>query len=315
VCGGFQTSTWQAFIPLLVPREEMLDAVKLNSVQFTLARALGPAVAGLVLVRWGSGVAIFANGVTYLLVIVVLVVVEPRETPMMAPDTKVFQALREGASFVWGNLPYRVALLIAFFGAVFGQSIQHQSAAISRRIFGHSSKDSAWLLTALGVGALVAFLCWTVFGERLSRSRQVFLGLSCYLTSVVVVATAHSYAVGLIGYFIGGVAHLTTVVGLNTLIQGSVPDEMRGRVLSFHLVAIIGGIPVGAFLLGRFGDAFGLRWGLAGDAALLSVVVGALILSGWFSSLDVTTMGGVRREAGGVSEERGRTGGSTAPAR
>ncbi len=66
LAGGFQNSTWQAFIPLLVPEAEMLDAVKLNSVQFTLARAIGPAVAGIVLIRWGSGVAIFVNALDVL---------------------------------------------------------------------------------------------------------------------------------------------------------------------------------------------------------------------------------------------------------
>jgi len=116
VCGGFQNSTWQAFIPLLVPKEDMLDAVKLNSVQFTLARSIGPAVAGLVLARWGSGVAILVNALTFLLVIGVLVTVTPRETAMLPPDTRVFEALRDGARFVWRNLPFRTAVTVAFAG-------------------------------------------------------------------------------------------------------------------------------------------------------------------------------------------------------
>ena len=69
------------------------------------------------LARWGSGVAIFLNGITFLLVIVVLVAVNPRETPTLAPDTRVFQALREGASFVWHNLPFRAAVCVAFASA------------------------------------------------------------------------------------------------------------------------------------------------------------------------------------------------------
>ena len=295
LAGGFQNSTWQAFIPLLVPKEEMLDAVKLNSVQYTLARAIGPAVAGLVLISWGSGVAIFVNALTYVLVIGVLVVVEPRENATLAADTAVLRALREGAAFVWHNLPFRTAVLIAFLSAACGQSMQSLAAAISRRVFDHPSKDSSWLLTALGFGAMVAFAGWTIFGERLRRSRHLLLGATGFALSAVIIASTSSFTVGLIGYGIGGLAHLTMAIGVNTLIQGAVPDEMRGRVLSFHLMAIIAGIPVGTYTMGWVGDVVGLRWALIGDAVVLMGIMAALIASGWMESLDITSMSGERR--------------------
>lgn len=297
VAGGFQNSTWQAFIPLLVPQAEMLDAVKLNSVQYTLARAIGPAVAGLVLLRWGTSVAIFVNASTYLLVIGVLLVAKPREAGRAASGERVLTALREGASVVWHNLPFRTAVFLAFVSAACGQSTQSLGAAVSRRVFDHPSKDSSWLLTALGCGALLAFAGWTWFGERLRRSRHILLGLVGYALSAAIIASTSIFVVGMFGYAVGGLAHLTTAVGINTLIQGSVPEHMRGRVLSFHLMGIIGGIPVGTYLIGRLGDEFGLRWALLGNAAVLVAIAGALLASGWMDALDVTTMSGERRVA------------------
>lgn len=307
--GAFQNSTWQAFIPLLVPRADMLDAVRLNTVQFTIARAIGPAFAGLVLAQWGSGVAIFVNASTFLLVIGVLLALKPRETATMAPDTRVLHAVRDGAVFMWRNLPFRVAVIVAFASAAFGQSMQQQASAVSRRIFDHPSKDSAWLLTALGCGAFVTFIGWTVVGERLRRSRQILLSQTGFIVSALTIAATTKFWVGVVGYAIGGFSHLTTAVGVNTLLQGEVPDEMRGRMMSFYLMGIIGGIPLGTFTIGRIGDEYGMRWALAVDAGILITIVLALLLSGWLRALDVTTMAGDR-----FSDEA-RTAGSAPAAR
>ncbi len=292
LAGGFQHSTWQAFIPLLAPPEEVLDAVKLNSVQFTLARAIGPAVAGIVLARWGSGVAIFVNATTFLLVIVVLVAVRPREAQTIGRDTRVLAALADGARFVWHNLAFRTAVTVAFVGALGAQSLWSLAPALSKRTYGRTSDDSSWLLTSLGVGAIVAFICWTVFGERLRRSRQVLLGLTGYTISAAIVAAGPTFEWALLGFFVGGLAHLTTSVGISTLLQGQVPEMLRARVMSFYLIGIISGIPLGTYGLGWLGDALSLRWALAVDVGVMGLVICSLVASRWIVSLDVTSMSG-----------------------
>jgi MFS family permease len=239
-------------------------------------------------------VAIFVNATTYLLVIAVLLILRPRETATLAPEVRVLRAVGEGARFVWQNLPLRTAVVAAFLSAACGQSMQSQAAAISRRVFDRSSKDSAWLLTALGAGALLSFVGWTVLGERLRRSRQILLGQVGFAVSAVVIASTSSFAIGLLGYAIGGFSHLTNSVGINTLIQGEIPDAMRGRMMSFYLMGIIGGIPVGAYALGWFGDAFGMRWALLGNAGALLAALWWLWARGWLGSMDVTTMSGHR---------------------
>ena len=98
----------------------------------------------------------------------------------------------------------------------------------------------------------------------------------------------HSYLVGQIAYFIAGVGHLQIAVALNTLIQGTVPDEYRGRALSFYLLGVLAGIPIGTQILGSLGDAMGFGFALAMDAAAFVVVITLLVISGWWRDLDAT---------------------------
>ena len=92
--------------------------------------------------------------------------------------------------------------------------------------------------------------------------------------------------VGMLGYFLAGCGHLLVVVALNTMLQGSVPDEYRGRVTSFYLLGILGGIPLGSQLLGSLGDIIGFRRTLLVDAFAFGAVLTTLIVSGWWRALD-----------------------------
>ncbi len=288
VATGFQTSAWQSFVPLLVPADEMLQAVRLNSVQFTLARAIGPALGGIVVRFGGIGAAILCNAVTYLLVIATLLVVHPRVSKMSSRLQGVMAGLIQGARYMWHRRPLRLAVLLALAASTFGQSLQYIASALSERLFNHSSEGNAGLLTALGVGALLSSGFTVKMGDRLRRSTQTLVSIVLFITSITLLAVTHSYQLGQVAYFLAGVAHLQMAVALNTLIQGTVPDEYRGRAMSFYLLGILAGIPLGSQLLGSLGDAIGFRETLLFDAAAFAAVLVALIVSGWWRDLDAT---------------------------
>ena len=286
IASGFQTAAWQSFVPLLVPREDMIGAVKVNSMQYNLARALGPGFAGIVIRTWGTGAAFLINAVTYPLVIAVLVVANPRANAVAAKAMSVKAALASGGRYVWRHRALRLAVILATLNSLCGQALQHTSAAIAARIFGRPSTDNAGLLMALGFGSILSTLLSGVWGRHLRRSRQVAAGLSCYLACAVAITATSSYTVGLIAYFVGGFGHLLIAVALNTMIQGYVPDDMRGRAVSYYILGVLVGIPVGTFLLGRAADAFGMRWAVAGDAAVMAVVLGVVLVRGSMSVFD-----------------------------
>jgi MFS family permease len=285
---GFQTSAWQTFVPLLVPEDEMLHAVKLNSVQFTMARAIGPAAAGWVVAAWGVGVAIFVNAATYLLVILALLIVHARPAMSSSRTEKVWAQLKQGARYVWTRAPLLLAVVLALITSIFGQSLQFVAAAISERVFGHPPENNAQLVLAWGIGSLVASVVAIGFGDRFRRSRSVISGLVVYSTGVALVALGPVFAIGLLGFLFCGYSHLQVSVALNTLIQGAVPDEMRGRTMSFYLLGILAGIPIGGLALGALGDIVGFRVMLLFNASVFALVVVVLIVTPLSKLLDVT---------------------------
>ena len=288
VATGFQTSAWQSFVPLLVPVEEMLQAVRLNSVQFTLARAIGPALGGLVVRFGGIGAAMLCNALTYGLVIAALVIVRPRTTLMSSRELGVFAGLVQGARYMWRRRPLRLAVLLALAASTFGQALQYIASALSEQLFNHSSEGNAGLLTALGVGALLSSAYTVKMGDRLRRSTQALVSIVLFIGSISLLSLTHSYQLGQLAYFIAGVAHLQMAVALNTLVQGTVPEEYRGRAMSLYLLGILAGIPLGSQLLGSLGDLIGFRHTLMLDAAAFGVVLVALMVSGWWRDLDAT---------------------------
>jgi MFS family permease len=285
---GIQTSAWQSFVPLLVPQEFLLDAVKLNSAQYTLARALGPAFAGVLVKVSGPGLALFVDAITFVLVIGALVLSRPRVGGGARPEGTVMAVMRDGALYVWHHKPLRLAVEIAFLGAVCGQAMQYMAPAVSERMFRHPSTDNAGLLVALGAGALCSWGFYVWSSERVRRSSRVGCTLGIYTTSILVIGSSGHYAVGLLGYFLNGIAHLQLAMSLSTLIQGSVPDHVRGRTTSFYMLGLLAGIPTGAFVIGRLADALGMQQALLLDAAVLGTFAVGLAISGRLRLLDVT---------------------------
>lgn len=287
IATGFGASTWQAFVPSLVPESDMLDAVRLNSVQFTVARAIGPGFAGLVIGAFGSGAAILLNSSTFLLVIIVLLTVDSRPSSVASREFSPGRAFINGARYVWRHVPLRTAVILAFMSSALGQSLQFIAAAVSSRIFHRPSTDSAGLMTALGIGAILASVYATRSAGRWKRSETAAAAMFFYALSPALIAVSGAYWVGLAGYFVGGLAHLTMALSLNTLIQGLVPDRVRGRALSFYLLGVMGGIPTGSFLMGFLGDQFSLRAVIAVDAVIFVVILACLSATGVLARLDV----------------------------
>jgi MFS family permease len=283
---GVQTAAWQSFVPLLVPREDMLHAVRLNSMQFTMGRAIGPAMAGLVLKRWGVGAAIFINAATFVLVIVALQFVRVRELDAKPAHARVLRQIAEGFTVVVRTPVYAVAMSMAFLTAIAGQSMQQQGAAVASGLFGRDPADSGLLLASLGVGAIVSSVVVSAVGSRIRRQAQALAALSGYGLSIVLLVATRTFAVGMIGYAVSGMAHLTMATVLNTTIQERVADEFRGRITSIYVLGIVAGIPIGSLLLGLAADRFGMRRALVGNGVFFGLLLVGLLVSGWSRLLD-----------------------------
>ncbi|MEO5841455.1 MAG: MFS transporter [Acidimicrobiales bacterium] len=259
IAGGFQMAAWQSFVPTLVPRPQLVEAVRLNSLQFTVSRALGPSVGALLVSFWGIGTAVFFNAVTYLLVVAAISVTHANQIIPVKGSRRFVTELVEGARYVMSNSILRLIILFAFFLSLSGQSIAAIAAAVAFRLYGHDAKDNAWLITALGVGALIMSVYVLLVASRFRRTVLTKAGIAIYALGLALIPLTTNFGVGLVGYGICGLAHVLVGTSLNTFVQASVPDEIRGRAMSFYLLGIMLGMPVGALLIGRVGDAVGFR--------------------------------------------------------
>jgi MFS family permease len=291
VVSGFQVAAWQSFVPTLVPREDLIDAVRLNSVQFQASRALGPALGALAVGLLGIGAAFFINAVTYIPVILAIVVTRPRQTVTRSTSTNIRADLAEGFRFVWGIAALRRTVITSFMVSVLGQSLTQLAAGIATDVYGRDSRANGWLVAALGVGSLITGTWIIVWGGRRARSTLAIQGLGGYVIGVFLTAVTTNFAVGMIGFFVCGLAHIALATSLNTFMQSAVPDEIRGRVVSVYLLGVMLGMPVGSFILGRLSDVIGMREVLLlNSVAFAAFFVVAFVVFGRYREIDRDTI-------------------------
>jgi MFS family permease len=268
VAGGFNISSWQSLVPQLVPQEHMLNAIRLNSMQFTAARAFGPALAGFVLGEFGPAAAFLFNAVTFLLVLGALATVQPRPIDLPTPPS-VLDHLRAGLRYVRERRALVLPVLTMFVVSFFGSSVIQLAAPLAKRVFDVGKTEYGFLVAAFGVGAVLGTFLTLAYGDRVRRSRMAIGGLLLFAAGEFVLGSAPMYAIGLSGLFAMGWAYMLVAVSLNTSIQARVDEDHRGRVLSIYLMGLFAGVPFGALTGGALANVVGLRAVVIGGATVL----------------------------------------------
>lgn len=267
IVSGIQVAAWQSFVPTLVPREALVDAVRLNSVQFQAARAVGPAIGALAVSLFGIGTAFMLNAVTFIPVVLAIVAARPQQAIAARQGASLRAALVEGFAYTSSRQPLRRAVFTACVLAALGQSLIPLAAGVASEVYGHDGTSAnAGLVAAIGAGSLLSGLIVVVRGDRIRRSRAAIIGLGIYMIGILAVPLTTSYAFGMLAFAVVGIAHIPVATSLNTFVQSAVPDEIRGRVLSFYLLGVMLCTALGALVLGRVGDAIGMRETLVIDA-------------------------------------------------
>jgi MFS family permease len=267
---GITTAAWQSFVPQLVPRSDLLSAVRVNSMQFTAARAFGPALAGLVLASLGPSWAFGTNAVSYLCVIGGLLFISPK--PPLQPDTgrRVLEHFREGVRYVRQRAALFVAMLMVILVALFGVAIVQLIEPIARHVF-HVGAGKYGLMTgAYGLGAVIGGVFMVAFGDTFRRSRLAITGLALMAAGVIFLGAAPVYGVALCALLAMGLAQVLCMVSCNTAIQLNVDENYRGRASSIFTMSFFAAGPIGALIGGFIGDALNLRVTVVGAGVILA---------------------------------------------
>lgn len=250
-------SAYQALVADVVPPHKIRPAYKLNAVQFNLSRAVGPAVAGVVLANWGASTAFLVNAVAHLPLAVVLLGLRTKPAPP-PKSTHLLQEILAATRFTWEDPGLRRAIITICFTSGFGMSVQSLGKGLTEQVFHVDDTGLGLLIASIGASAVITAIATALMGERFRSSILIRIGLVIYGLGLWVVSATDVFAIGLVGFAITGFAHVLVNVSVTTAIQAHVPNVFRGRVTSLQLMGIILSMAAGAQLGGALGDAQGL---------------------------------------------------------
>lgn len=278
--GGMVNPAWNSFIPMLVPREIMAGAIRLNAMQFAFGRALGPVLASAVLHPFGPGATLFINVASFGFVIGVLVVLHPKTTPPVVGESPWRQAI-EGWRYVLARRSLMVVPLTMLVSGFFGSSLIQLASALSEEQFGHDPSSFGLLVGSFGLGSVIGSFLVSGLGDRLRRSTALFWSFGFWAAGLVVLAASPNFAVGLLGLGLMGTAHVGTATTMSTSLNLQVDEAYRGRAAVAHMQGILLGVGLGSLGLAWLADATSLPTMeyIAAGAMVVFLVIGAKLFA------------------------------------
>jgi MFS family permease len=255
---AFDTPARHSFVVQMVEkREDLGNAIALNSSMVNLARLVGPSVAGVLIALTGEGICFLINGLSYIFVIASLLMMKVKPVDYAKRDTRVWHDLKEGVSYASGSITiWRTILLLAIV-SLMGMSYNILMPVFAKEILHGGSHTFGFMMGATGLGALSAAL-W--LASRKSVSGLVTLiPVSTALFGLALIGFSFSryFPLSLVLLAIVGFGMMMQMASSNTIVQTIVDDKMRGRVMSFYTMAFMGTAPFGSLLAGTFAKYIG----------------------------------------------------------
>jgi len=276
---AFDAPTRQAFVVEMVGRDELSNAVGLNSASFNAARLLGPGLAGL-LIHWiGTGPVIMINGLSYAAVIVSLQLMRVSELHTPTPAAREKGMILDGMRYLWRRPDLMMVLVAVFFAGTFGLNFQMTSALMATEAFHKGAGEYGILGSILAIGSLAGAL---LAARRVRiRARLVIGAAVAFGVMEIVSALMPTYLTFALVLPIVGLTSLTMLTSANATMQLSIEPTMRGRVMALYMTVLMGGTPIGSPFIGWIGQEFGARYSLivGGGLTIVGTVVSVLYFS------------------------------------
>jgi MFS family permease len=272
---GFDVSARQAFVVELIDkREDVSNAIALNSSLFNVARLIGPSIAGVLIAAVGEEMCFLINALSYLAVIcsLLLMRVPPRALPK--GKIRVWQSLQEGYRYVAGFPPIRSILLLLAMISLFGMPFSVLMPVFARDILQGGANTLGYLMGASGIGALAGALYLARRTTVVGLGRVVVGAAILMGAALICFSFARSLWVAMPFLLLAGLGMIVVMAANNTLLQTIVDDDKRGRVMSFYAMAFFGMMPFGSLMAGLVADRVGVPFTLLGCGVLclLSII-------------------------------------------
>ena len=283
-CMAIAGPSYQAITFDLVGREDLANAVALNSSQFQLSRVVGPVLAGVGFRLFDLAGCFFVNGLSFAAVVIALrrVRLDPSRKTIAAHSVKdqraLWQNLIAGFRYVRNRPRVSSLLMISAVSSLFGAPYLTLIPIFARDIFHLGTTGLAWMMGVAGAGAFVGALLLAYLGDFKRKGWSVIGGAFAFGVCLIAFARSTNLIASMISLFGVGFAIVTSVAVTNTLLQKLVTDEMRGRVMSMFILSFIGTMPIGNLLGGAVSERFGAPVALTAGGAAIVVYVSLVAL-------------------------------------
>ncbi|MEO7793312.1 MAG: MFS transporter [Thermoanaerobaculia bacterium] len=280
---AFDIPTRQAFAVDMVGREDLINAIALNSSVFNGARVLGPAIAGILVAKIGEGWCFLANGVSYIAVLASLLAMRLPAHARPAMKNSAWSSVREGFVYVARAKPVRALLLLLGLVSLTGMPYAVLMPVFAKEILGGGAHEMGLLMGCSGVGALIGAL--VLASRKRVQGLGIFVAFCAGGLGVALIAFSFSRTFWLSAVLLVpvGFCMMSEMASSNTLIQSLIPDYMRGRVMSLYAMMFMGMAPIGALLAGALATRIGAPATVAAGGAIC--LVGGLVFARKLPSL------------------------------
>ena len=269
IINALDTPARQAFVvEMVTDREDLPNAIALNSAMFNGSRIIGPSVGGVLIAAFGEGWCFMIDAISYVAVIISLVLMKFVREPRLKTDKHVVEELREGFHYVARFAPVRALLMIVTIVSIFGTPYMTLMPAIAASVLHGGPHTLGALMTASGVGAIIGTIYLASRHSVVGLGKVIVAATAGMSVALVAFAMTHNVIVAtLIVPFVGAGMMLQSACS-NTILQTVVDERMRGRVMAFYSMAVMGAMPIGSLIAGIVAEKIGSQDTIIAGAAV-----------------------------------------------
>lgn len=277
VIAAFDIPLRQSFIVDLVGKDDLMNAIALNTSVFNASRVLGPVVAGLLIGPLGVAACFFINGLSYLAVLGGLLAMTAPRSAVRGPWSSTWTDLREIVVFIHASRLVRTLIGLTAVLSIFGFQLVTLMPVFARDVLAVGATGYGMLMASLGIGAMCGALGVAVFSRRIRKGPTMLVGGTAFGVLVALFGLSPVFALSLALGALTGFAMIVNNALTNTMIQTAVPDALRGRVMGLYSFVFVGMAPLGAFQAGWVAEHFGapVAVGIGGVISAAAVGVAA----------------------------------------
>jgi MFS family permease len=261
-------------IDMLEKKEDLGNAIALNSLMFNGARLIGPSIAGIILASAGEGVCFLLNAVSFIFVVASLLMMKLKNREVKIHNSIIIRDLREGLRYTFGFPPIKHLIYLLGTVSLMGMSYSVLMPVFAKEILHGGSHTYGFLMGAAGFGALLGALFLASRKTVLMLGRIVPSAALLFGSGLIILSLSRTFALSLVLMVFIGLGMMMQAASSNTILQTITDDDKRGRVMSFYTMAVMGTAPFGSLLAGALAKVIGAPWTMfAGGVA---TIIGAL---------------------------------------